>query len=76
MKKGFFMNLYVVRHGQTDWNIERRLQGTSNVPLNDTGIKQAQNLAETLKNIDIDFIFSSPTIQQVLLISIKAYPSI
>lgn len=60
MKKGFFMNLYVVRHGQTDWNIERRLQGTSNVPLNDTGIKQAQNLAETLKNIDIDFIFSSP----------------
>lgn len=54
------MKLYVVRHGQTNWNIEHRLQGTSDIPLNDTGIKQAQNLAETFKNIDFDFIFSSP----------------
>lgn len=54
------MKLYVVRHGQTNWNIERRLQGTSEVPLNNAGIKQAQNLAETFKNIDVDFIFSSP----------------
>ncbi len=54
------MKLYVVRHGQTNWNIENRLQGSADIPLNNTGIKQAQNLAETFKNIDIDFIFSSP----------------
>lgn len=54
------MKLYVVRHGQTDWNIENRLQGSVDIPLNDTGVNQAQNLAKTFKNIDVDFIFSSP----------------
>ena len=54
------MKIYVVRHGQTNWNIEHRLQGCTNIPLNDVGIHQAQNLAKTFKNIDADFILSSP----------------
>ena len=38
------MYLYVIRHGQTDWNIEGKIQGSRNIQLNDTGIKQAEEL--------------------------------
>jgi len=54
------MNIYVVRHGQTDWNIQGRIQGSSDIELNSTGINQAQQTAELLKNIDFDVIYSSP----------------
>ena len=54
------ITLYVIRHGQTDWNIENRLQGSTDIPLNDVGIKQAQESALKLKNIYFDFIISSP----------------
>jgi len=52
--------LYVIRHGQTDLNKERRMQGRNGLPLNEEGIKQAQNLKEKLKDIHFDFVFSSP----------------
>ena len=48
------MNLYVVRHGQTDWNIKGILQGSTDIPLNDTGIQQAEQLSKTLENIDFN----------------------
>lgn len=54
------MNLYVVRHGQTDWNIEGRIQGSTDIELNSTGIDQAKQTAELLKNINFDIIYSSP----------------
>jgi broad specificity phosphatase PhoE len=54
------MQLYLVRHGQTDWNKNGILQGTTDIPLNEEGIKQAAKLAELLQNEKIDFIFSSP----------------
>ena len=54
------MNLYIVRHGQTDWNIQGRIQGTTDVELNSIGINQAKQTAELLKNIDFDAIYSSP----------------
>ena len=54
------ITLYVIRHGQTDWNIENRLQGSTDIPLNDVGIKQAQESALKLKNTYFDFIISSP----------------
>jgi len=52
--------IYVVRHGQTDWNIEGRLQGRLGLPLNEVGIEQAKRLREKLNNIKFDFVFSSP----------------
>lgn len=54
------MKLYVVRHGQTNWNIENRLQGSVDIPLNDTGIKQAHLVASQIKPLPIDVIISSP----------------
>ena len=54
------MKLYVVRHGQTDWNIQNKLQGCVEVPLNSTGIQQAHLLSNNIKSLDFDFIFSSP----------------
>ena len=54
------MKLYVVRHGQTNWNVENKLQGCVDIPLNDTGIKQADILAKTVESLDFDLIISSP----------------
>lgn len=49
-----------IRHGQTDFNLERRLQGALPVPLNDCGRVQSQALARYLKSISIDAIYTSP----------------
>lgn len=54
------MKLLIVRHGQTDWNVEGRIQGRTDIKLNETGIKQAQEVARKLQNIPIDVIFCSP----------------
>lgn len=52
--------IYIVRHGQTDWNLEGRTQGHSDIPLNVTGINQAKIIKEKLKDIEFDKVFSSP----------------
>ena len=54
------MKIYLVRHGQTDWNIQNKLQGSVDIPLNNTGIEQAKVLKNILKDINIDFIIASP----------------
>jgi broad specificity phosphatase PhoE len=51
--------LWLVRHGQTDWNLEGRYQGHANIPLNSTGLKQAESLAGELLGVVFDAIFSS-----------------
>ncbi|MYE27027.1 MAG: histidine phosphatase family protein [Chloroflexi bacterium] len=49
-----------IRHGQTDFNRERRLQGAMPVPLNECGRSQSRSLAEYLNAVPIDAIYSSP----------------
>ena len=53
--------LLLIRHGETDWNLELKIQGSSDVPLNDTGISQAVALAEVIAihHPDIIAIYSS-----------------
>lgn len=49
-----------IRHGQTAWNKEGRVQGSSNIPLNEEGIKSAEKLADRLAGEQWDLIFTSP----------------
>lgn len=49
----------LIRHGMTNWNTERRAQGQTDIPLNETGRMQAQALANRLMNEEWDCIFSS-----------------
>ena len=53
-------NLYVVRHGQTDWNLAGRLQGWSDIELNQTGVSQAQKVRDELSDINFDLCLASP----------------
>ena len=54
------MELYIVRHGKTDWNKECKFQGAQDIPLNEEGRAAAVKLAERLKDVNFDEIFSSP----------------
>lgn len=51
--------IYIVRHGQTEWNVQKRLQGHHDSPLTELGKQQAQWLGEALKDETIDYIYSS-----------------
>jgi alpha-ribazole phosphatase len=53
------IHLCLIRHGQTDWNLEGRYQGQSDVPLNINGRSQAYELARHLKNQSFAAIYSS-----------------
>ncbi|ROS34593.1 MULTISPECIES: histidine phosphatase family protein [unclassified Curtobacterium] len=52
--------LYLVRHGETDWNAQRRIQGSTDIPLNDTGRRQAAEAAELLTRRQFDAVVASP----------------
>ena len=53
------MKLYLTRHGQTDWNTAGRYQGQSDTPLNETGLRQAEQIAKRLSKETIHAIYSS-----------------
>lgn len=59
------MKLLVVRHGRTNWNDLKKVQGTADIELNDEGIEQAEITAKLLENEKIDLIISSPLIRAV-----------
>lgn len=54
------MRLVLVRHGETDWNKTRRIQGISDLEMNETGRKQAEALAQALRDKKVEAIYSSP----------------
>lgn len=54
------MLLYLVRHGETDWNSQRRIQGTTDIPLNDTGREQAARTGRLLARRDWNAVIASP----------------
>ncbi|OGO35169.1 MAG: alpha-ribazole phosphatase [Chloroflexi bacterium RBG_16_57_11] len=51
--------LLIVRHGQTDWNTSGRFQGQTDIPLNQTGVRQAQAIAELLSTEKPEVIYTS-----------------
>jgi len=54
------MKICLVRHGETDWNKLGRLQGSSDIPLNETGIMQATMAAHALKDTGYEIVVTSP----------------
>ncbi len=53
-------SIYLVRHGQTAWNKEEIFRGRTDVPLDETGLKQAELVGQYFKGMEIHGIFSSP----------------
>ena len=51
------MKLYIIRHGETAWNVEGRLQGQTDTELNENGVRLAKVTAEGLKNIPLTLEF-------------------
>lgn len=54
------MELYLIRHGETDWNVQGRLQGREDIPLNENGKMQAAACSAALAGVDFSVIYSSP----------------
>ena len=54
------MKLYMIRHGETDWNKERRLQGQTDTLLNEFGRRLALETAPALEDIPFDVVYTSP----------------
>ncbi|MGF6988857.1 broad specificity phosphatase PhoE [Lachnospiraceae bacterium PF1-21] len=68
------MNLYIVRHGETDWNKEKKVQGRMDIPLNEAGIQLAKETREALKDINFDYVFTSPLKRARQTAEIIAFP--
>ncbi|MBN2386380.1 MAG: histidine phosphatase family protein [Anaerolineales bacterium] len=56
-------HLFLIRHGETDWNVEGRWQGQADVPLNARGRAQAARMAETLRGLDLQAIYASDLVR-------------
>lgn len=54
------IDIYIIRHGQTEWNAHRKVLGHSNLPLNEKGLEQAEQLSQVLSDRKIPIIYSSP----------------
>lgn len=63
MNKNIVTLFYIVRHGQTNWNIEKKVQGQCDIPINQVGEAQAVETAQLLKQVKFDQIFSSDLVR-------------
>lgn len=54
------MRLYVIRHGETEWNRQRKVQGYQDIPLNEYGRTLARETAEGMRQIRLDLAYTSP----------------
>lgn len=54
------MRIGLIRHGETDWNAQMKLQGATDIPLNERGVEQAEDAARLLRGSDWTRIVSSP----------------
>ena len=66
------ISFYFVRHGETAWNLEHKYMGQADIPLNATGLEQAQIVAKNIAHLEISHIVSSPlkrTIQTAEIIA-------
>lgn len=54
-----FSTIYIVRHGETEWNKLKKIQGHTDIPLNSIGKAQARELQKKLKDVHFDHVFSS-----------------
>ena len=72
------LNIYLTRHGETEWNTENRLQGWKDSPLTESGVKNASLLGERLKNVEFQKVYTSPSKRALtttkLICSQKDYP--
>ncbi len=68
------MKLYLLRHGETDWNVTWRLQGSSDIPLNEKGIAQAREAAARYAGYPFTAVFSSPLQRAVTTAELIAAP--
>lgn len=70
------INLYIIRHGETDHNKDGKYLGRTDVPLNSVGIAQAKQLAKKASDLNIEIIYCSPlkrTIETAEFIKSKQY---
>jgi len=64
----------LVRHGETEWNVGEIFRGRIDIELNETGVKQAELLAEYLSDVEIDAIYSSPLKRALKTAEVIAHP--
>jgi len=58
-----YCTFYIIRHGQTEWNLKKIIQGHEDSPLTEMGINSAKQQAKELKDIQFDAIFSSDSLR-------------
>ena len=58
-----YCTIYLIRHGETEWNEKKLIQGHSDIPLNEKGELQSKQLGEKLKDIHFEAVFSSDLIR-------------
>ena len=55
--------LYIIRHGKTDWNALHKMQGRTDIPLNEEGRQMAEKAREEYRDVHFDICFSSPLVR-------------